>query len=196
MKETDFSKLNGSTQDIDRLKELYANHEHMPYVSPERDLALWLDKVAMNSGEAVPKRNMVQTPEGYLPGHMIILWRVQFGTYDNTTTISKYFEYDYGIDAKADIEDLIEDSLVMVMTAKESLTYLTAPLLKKWLKDKSVTGFSKMKKDELTEAVREAYTEDELANKFSLRGYYLSEAGEKVLANNPEAVDKHPKKKY
>ncbi|MGO4928165.1 hypothetical protein ACTQ5J_06170 [Fundicoccus sp. Sow4_F4] len=196
MKETDFSKLNGSAADIQYLKELYANHEHMPYISPERDLALWLDKAAMSSGEAVPKRNMVKTPEGYLPGHMIILWRVQFGTYDNTTVISKYFEYDYGIDAKADIEDLIEDGLVMVMTAKESLTYMTAPLLKKWLKDKSVTVFSKMKKDELIEAVREAYTEEELAKKFTLRGYYLSEAGEKVLANNPAVIDKHPKKKY
>lgn len=196
MKETDFSKLNGSAEDIKRLKTLYANHEHMPYVSPERDLALWLDKAAMSSGELVPKRNMVKTPEGYLPGHMIILWRVQFGTYDNTTSISKYFEYDYGIDAKADIEDLIDDGLVNVMTAKESLTYMTAPLLKKWLKDKGVTGFSKLKKDELVEAVREAYTEEELAKKFALRGYYLSEAGEKVLANNPDPVDKHPKKKY
>lgn len=196
MKETDFSKLNGSAEDIKRLKELYADHDFMPYVSPERDLSLWLDKAAMNSGEAVPKRNMVKTPEGYLPGHIIILWRVQFGTYDNTTVISKYFEYDYGIDAKADIEDLLEDGLVLVMTAKESLTYLTAPLLKKWLKDKGVSGFSKMKKEALMNAVREAYTEEELAQKFALRGYYLSEAGEAVLANNPEVIDKHPKKKY
>lgn len=196
MKETDFSKLTGSPNDIERLKELYAGHEHMPYISPERDLALWLDKVAMNPGETVPKRNMVKTSEGYLPGHLIILWRVQFGTYDNTTVISKYFEYDYGIDAKADIEDLIGDGLVKVMTAKESLSYLTAPLLKKWLKDKGVTGYSKMKKDQLMEAVREAYSENELANKFTLRGYYLSETGEKVLANNPAVIDKHPKKKY
>lgn len=196
MKETDFSKLKGSVEDIRRLKELYANHERMPYVSPERDLALWLDKAAMNAGEIVPKRNMLQTPEGYLPGHLIILWRVQFGTYDNTTVISKYFEYDYGIDAKADIEELIEDGLVKVMTAKESLIYMTAPLLKKWLKDKDVTGFSKLKKNELVEAVRDVYSEDDLASKFSLRGYYLTDAGEQVLANNPEAVDKHPKKKY
>lgn len=196
MKETDFSTLNGSAENIDRLKALYANHEHMPYVSPTRDLALWLDKAAMNSGEAVPKRNMLQTPEGYLPGHIIILWRVQFGTYDNQTTISKYFEYDYGIDAKADIEELIADGLVEEMSAKESLIYMTAPLLKKWLKDKAVNGFSKLKKDQLVHAVQTNYTEEELAEKFALRGYRLSLIGETVLANNPAVIDKHPKKKY
>lgn len=196
MKHTDFSQLNGSPADVERLKQLYAQHEHMPYVSPQRDLALWLDKAAMTSGEAVPKRNMLKTEEGYLPGHIIILWRVQFGTYDNQTVISKYFEYDYGIDAKADIEDLIKDGLVDVMTAKESLIYMTAPLLKKWLKDKEVAGYSKFKKDELVAAVQTAYTEEEIGQKFALRGYRLTEKGEQVLANNQYVIDKHPKKKF
>lgn len=196
MKKTDFAALDGTAEEVARLKEIYANYDEMPYVSPARNLAKWLDQVELSSGQTVPKRNMVRLEEDLLAGHLIILWRVRFGTYDNTTTISKYFEYDYGIDAKSDIEMLIERGLVAVMTAKESLTYLTAPQLKKWLKDKNIAGFSKLKKHELIEAVREAYSEEELAEKFSLRGYTLTEAGERVLANHDDVIDKHPKKKY
>ena len=196
MKKTDFATLNGTADEIARVKEIYANHDEMPYISPNRDLTQWLNQVELSSGQTVPKRNMVRLGEDLLPGHIIILWRVRFGTYDNTTVISKYFEYDYGIDAKSDIEVLINRGLVAVMTAKESLTYLTAPQLKKWLKEKNIAGFSKFKKQELMGAVRQAYAEEELAEKFSLRGYTLTEAGEKVLNNHDEVIDKHPKKKY
>lgn len=196
MKKTDFATLNGTADEIARVKEIYANHDEMPYISPNRDLTQWLNQVELSSGQTVPKRNMVRLGEDLLPGHIIILWRVRFGTYDNTTVISKYFEYDYGIDAKSDIEVLINRGLVAVMTAKESLTYLTAPQLKKWLKEKNIAGFSKFKKQELMDAVRQAYAEEELAEKFSLRGYTLTEAGEKVLNNHDEVIDKHPKKKY
>lgn len=196
MTTSDVLTLNGSPEEIAKVKEIYAKHDEMPYISPQRDLTEWLNQVELSSGKTVPQRNMIRLEEDLLPGHIIILWRVRFGTYDNTTVISKYFEYDYGIDAKADIELLIDRGLVDVMSAKESLVYLTAPQLKQWLKEKNVAGIAKMKKADLMDAIREAYTEDELAEKFTLRGYKLTAAGEKVLDNHDEVIDKHPKKKY
>lgn len=196
MTASDFATLNGSPEEIAKVTEIYAKHDEMPYISPQRDLTEWLNQVEISSGKTVPQRNMVRLEEDLLAGHIIILWRIRFGTYDNTTVISKYFEYDYGIDAKADIELLIDRGLVDVMSAKESLIYLTAPQLKQWLKEKNVAGVSKMKKNDLMDAVREAFTEEELAEKFTLRGYKLTEAGEAVLDNHDEVIDKHPKKKY
>lgn len=194
--EHDYSQLNGSPEQIAAVKDLYAGHDELPYISPKRDLADYLEKITVTSGQTVPKRNMVRLEEDLLPGHIIILWRVQFGTYTNKTVISKYFEYDYGIDAKSDIEILIDRGYVREMSAKESLIYLTAQMLKKWLKEKGVKGYSKLSKDELMDAVREKFTEEELAEKYSERGYALTDSGEAVLDDYPEVIDKHPKKKY
>lgn len=192
----DYSQLNGTKEDIERVLELYENHDELPYISPKRDLSKWLEKLAVSSESLVPKRNMVRLEEDLLAGHIIILWRVQFGTYTLTTVISKYFEYDYGIDAKSDIEILIDRVFVEVMSASDSLTYLTAPMLKQWLKEKGIKGYSKLSKAELMEAVRQNYTEEELAEKYTERGYRLTPSGEDVLENHPEVIDKHPKKKY
>lgn len=192
----DYSQLNGTREDIERVLELYENHDELPYISPKRDLSKWLEKLAVSSESLVPKRNMVRLEEDLLAGHIIILWRVQFGTYTLTTVISKYFEYDYGIDAKSDIEILIDRGFVEVMSASDSLTYLTAPMLKQWLKEKGIKGYSKLSKAELMEAVRQNYTEEELAEKYTERGYRLTPSGEDVLENHPEVIDKHPKKKY
>ena len=63
---------------LDKIKEKYAQHPEMPYISPERNLAAWLEEVDTSSNKLVPKRNMIRLDGGYLPGHIIILWRVQF----------------------------------------------------------------------------------------------------------------------
>lgn len=179
-----------------KLRQLYQSHAEFPYISPERDIAEFLEEVAISSGKLVPKRNMIRVSEGYLPGHLILLWRIQFGTYTNETVISKYFEYSYGIDAQKELELLIHDGLVVEDTALASLTHLPAGKLKLLLKEKGVKGLSKMKREDLDKIIAEEFTEEELARQFSIRGYHLSKEGEALLNRYPEIIAKHPQKKF
>lgn len=181
---------------LDKIKEKYAQHPEMPYISPERNLAAWLEKVETSSNKLVPKRNMIRLDEGYLPGHIIILWRVQFGTYTNETVISKYFEYKYGIDAKKEMDILIQDGYVIELGALDSLEFQTAGQLKNYLKNKGIHGYSKMTKAQLVEAIQEHFSEEELGNLFTIRKYKLTNKGEILLTKYPEIIEKHPKKKF
>lgn len=185
--------LNGSPATIKKIKELYQDHAEFPYISPERPLDDWLEEVSLKGSGLVPKRNMVRTEEGLLPGHIILLWRVSHGTYTVGHWITKYFEYDYGIDGN-DIDWLVETGYVRLMTAKESLIYATSPYLKKLLKDKGVKGFSKMKKEELLTRIAETYLEEELLDLIQTRGYALTDKGQAALTNNQAVINKHPKK--
>ena len=69
-----------------RIAEMYNDYEVKPYISPERDLATWLLEA-----KPVPKRNMVRLEEGLLPGDIILLWRINFGTFETTTPLFKVF---------------------------------------------------------------------------------------------------------
>ncbi|MBS4461578.1 hypothetical protein JXA27_03200 [Aerococcaceae bacterium zg-B36] len=180
----------------EQIKALYAQHQEMPYINPNRDLESWLNEVKTSSNKLVPKRNMIRLEEGYLPGHIIILWRVQFGTYTNETTISKYFEYSYGIDAKKELDVLIQNGYVIELSAFDSLDFQTAGQLKAYLKDKNISGLTKLKKHELEELIRTHFTEEELSTYFTIRKYALTPAGETLLNNHSEVIDKHPKKKF
>ena len=62
------------------------------------------------------------------------------------------------------------------------------------LKQKGIKGLSKLKAAELDEALKENFSEEELANTFSIRGYALTKKGKQALLNNQEVVDRHPKK--
>ena len=75
------------------LEKFYKDHKVKPSISPERDLDAWL----LNS-KPVPKRNMELLEDKLLAGDIILLWRIQFGTFTTETWFPKYFEYTYGID--------------------------------------------------------------------------------------------------
>lgn len=179
-----------------QVMELYRNHAEIPYISPERDLKKWLEEATLSSGKLVPKRNMIRLEEGLLPGHIIVLWRIQFGTYTNETPISKYFEYTYGVDGKQAVKDLLEQGYAVELSAHDSLDQISAPLLRKILKSKSVPNISKMKKEELEVAIHKYISEEELGQHFSVRQYALTKQGQQLLNAHPEVVDKHPKKKF
>lgn len=179
-----------------QVERIYQAHEEMPYISPNRDLATWLEEAALSSSKLVPKRNMIRLTEGVLPGDIIILWRVQFGTYTNETVISKYFEYLYGIDARAAIQDLQQQGYVVQLSAHESLNQITAPLLRKILKEKGIANLAKLKKPELEALIHEKVSEEELGAYFTVRQYVLTPSGEQLLANHPEVIAKHPQKKF
>ncbi|HEM6172965.1 TPA: hypothetical protein U2C66_000963 [Streptococcus suis] len=153
-----------------RVEEMYKDHEVKPYISPERDLAAWLLEA-----KPVPKRNMVRLEEGILPGDIILLWRISLGSFETTTPYSKYFEYMYGINGPAHMEQLIADGYAYVESAFDSLDHITSTAKKNILKDN--------------------LTEEKLAPYFTVRGYALTEKGRAALYNHPEVLAKHPMKK-
>lgn len=173
-----------------RIEEMYREHQVKPYISPERDLESWLLEA-----KPVPKRNMVRLEEGLLPGDIILLWRINFGTFETTTPYSKYFEYMYGINGPAHMEQLLADGYAHMESAFDSLDHITSTAKKNILKAEGVAGLSKMKAADLDLALREHLTEERLASYFSVRGYALTEKGRAALENHPEVIDKHPKKK-
>ena len=174
-----------------RIKALYQHHQVQPYIAPDRDLAAWLLEP-----KPVPKRNMVPLKDGLLAGDIILLWRVHFGTFTTKTPYSKYFEYLYGIHGPSHMEQLLAAGYVEMETAFDSLDHITSTAKKAILKSQGITGLSKMKAADLDQALREHVTEDQLAPYFSVRGYALTEKGQRTLSQHPEVIDRHPKKKF
>jgi len=64
---------------------MYEDYTIKPYISPDRDP----NEVV----KPVPKRNMEPLADGLLAGDIILLWRINFGTFTNETWYPKYFEY-------------------------------------------------------------------------------------------------------
>lgn len=188
--------LDLENEQVQKALSLYDDHSETPYISPERDLSAWLKQVEIGSESLVPKRNTVRLDDDLLPGHIILLWRIQFGTFTNDSVYPKYFEYDYGINAHQALEEVQAKGYSRQLSPFESLTYLNGAHLKSLLKSKHVTGLSKLKKADLMDKTREVFSEEELSPLFELRGFELTESGKNVLEKYNEVVDKHPKKKY
>lgn len=51
-----------------------------------------------------------------------------------------------------------------------------------------------MKATNLNQALHEHFSEEELANHFSIRGYKLTPKGEEILEQYKDIIDRHPKK--
>ena len=83
--------------------------------------------------------------EDLLAGAIILLWRINFGTFTTETWFPKYFEYTYGIDAPKHLKTLVEKGYAVIETAFDSLDHLNATMKKSILKSKEITGLSKMK---------------------------------------------------
>jgi len=178
-------------EQLEKVREIYINHNELPYISPERNLEQWLKKANITSSEKVPKRNMERTEEGLLPGDIILLWRISLGTYTTLPDFPKYFEYDYGINAPLHLEQLVKEGYAYLQSPKESLPLINKADLKIILAEKELKAPTKFKKDELVEYVKNQFTEDELELLVDVRGYRLTEKGEKALKNNSFVVDKH-----
>ena len=56
---------------------MYEDYMIKPYVSPDRD--------PKEGVKPVPKRNMEPLADGLLAGDIILLWRINFGTFTNET---------------------------------------------------------------------------------------------------------------
>lgn len=53
-----------------------------------------------------------------------------------------------------------------------------------------------MKAADVDQALKDHLTEEELGSFFKVRGYALTEKGEKAIEDNPQVIDRHPKKKF
>ena len=192
-----------TAEQVAAVEHLYRNHRSLPYISPERDLAAWLEEVELSSSKAVPKWALepvanIELYGGYLfevtAGDIILLWRVGFDTFTTQSWFPKYFEYTYGIDAAFDLRMLVEAGFVEVESAAGSLDLVTAPALRKALKDAGVNGLSGVKKAELTGLAREHLSPAQLEDATPVRSYKLTTAGHALLDARPAVVAKHPKK--
>ena len=62
------------------------------------------------------------------------------------------------------------------------------------LKKKEVVGLSKMKAADLNQALADHFTEEELAQEFTVRGYQLTERGKQALKDYQAIIGRLPKK--
>ena len=156
-----------TAEQVAAVEHLYRNHRSLPYISPERDLAAWLEEVGVSSSKAVPKWALepvanIELYGGYLfevtAGDIILLWRISFDTFTTQSWFPKYFEHTYGIDAAFDLRMLVEAGLVEIGSATDSLDLMTAPALRKALKDAGVNGLSSAKKADLDDVIDTSWT--------------------------------------
>ena len=171
------------------LEKIYKDHQIKPYISPNRDIETWL----LNP-KPVPKRNMELLEDNLLAGDIILLWRINFGTFTTETWFPKYFEYTYGIDAPKNLETLVEKGYALVETAFDSLDHLNGTMKKNILKKKGITGLSKNEGCRPESSSSCPFSEEELAGHFSIRGYRLTPKGEQSLKDHQAIIDRHPKK--
>lgn len=113
-----------------------------------------------------------------------ILWKCALLKYSNS----------YGIDIPKHLDTLVEKGYAIIETAFDSLYHLNATMKKSILKKKGVTGLSKMKATELNQVLHDHFSEEELANFFSIRSYKLTPKGEQALKDHQAIIDRHPKK--
>lgn len=176
---------------VNRVTEIYKDYPEIPYVSPDRDMESWLEMVSLFNN-IVPKDNMNRLPENLLPGHILLLWKVNFNNFTNITPIPSYFEYQYGIDGQTEIQNLVIKHYISVSSASNSLKYMTIAQLKEILQEKNIKA--KRLKDEIILQVRENWTDQQLENKLHIRGYELTSKGKEILKKYQNIVDKHTNK--
>lgn len=172
-------------------KDWYGDYPKKPYVSADRDLS------QEGPGfKPVPRRNMEDLGDGLLAGDIILLWRVGFGTFTTDSVMPKYLEYTYGIEGFTNLKVLVDKGYVLKADAFGSLAHINGPQKKAILKNKGVAGLSKLKSADLDQALALHMTEEELADAFDVRGYLLTDKGQKALAANQAVIDRHPQKKF
>ena len=49
-------------EQVAAVEQLYRSHRNLPYISPERDLAAWLEEVGVSSSKAVRSGRLSRSP--------------------------------------------------------------------------------------------------------------------------------------
>ena len=145
----------------------------------------------------IPAKNLIPFENGLLPGDVILLWRINFGTFRTDSVFPKYFRETYGIDAPKNLQNLIDNGYVGVQDIWAAIEdFATVGWMRKILTEAGMKGLSKENRGGLLDLVEVTFSKDELEAIFDVRGYYLTEKGEQALRDGQSAVDRHPKRKY
>ena len=89
---------------------------------------------------------------------------------------------------------MVDKGYAVIESAFDSLDQINATMKKAILKKKGVAGLSKMKAADLNQALANYFTEEELAQEFTVWGFQLTEKGKQALKEHQAIIDHHPKK--
>ena len=166
----------------------YADFDEKPYISEERDFNDWEYRVKMFPKMLVQKEMMIKNDDDFLPGEILLLWHLTKNK-NTSSDIPGYFEFKYGINYKEVIQDYIDNSYMELTSDEDSLKYLTIQQLKDILKqsNKKVTG----NKNHLIERIITHISKIEYKDFINVRGYCLTNKGEKLIAKNNHIIENH-----
>lgn len=169
--------------------KVYEDYPEQPYIALDRDVNDWEKYPEKYPYSKVEKNQMIRLKEGVLPGDFIMLWRIGFDNFTNETVIPAYFEYRYGINDQTSKQLLMDLGYMYEGDVLETLPLITAPVLKRILKDKGLSTSGK--KDDLVERVTQLVDKEELSQIITLRRYVITKSGRKLLNKYPEIIQKH-----
>lgn len=167
---------------------VYRDYPEVPYLSPDRDVEAWERTPEKFPYGVVARTQMKRLPEGLLPGHIIMLWRVHFGTFTTNSFFPRYFEYRYGVDGREVLNTLTEKGYIRLSSARESADLLSVPFLKRLLVAHGLPTSGK--KAELLEQYRKL-SDKEIEGEFDERRYVITPEGSTVLARYDNIIQRH-----
>lgn len=176
-----------TTNNKEKNHELYSDYPEKPYISPERNMKDWLERVSLFPGMIVDKKMMIRNEDGLLPGEILFLWWLD--NKKENATIPVYFEYEYGIDGIKTKAMFQEIGYIRKTDTIESLQLHTIPELKNILTLLSLpkTG----KKDVLIQRITDSTDERDIQPLLMNSGFKLTDAGAKYLHQHFEIVNYH-----
>ena len=137
----------------------------------------------------IPAKNLEKLSNGLLPGDIILLWRIDFGTFTTESWFPKYFTQDYGIDAPAHLRELLAQGYVELDDIYSTLeAHVSGEKIREVLFERLGKKFSGASKLELLDLAEMTFSQKELEESFEIRGYSLTEKGEKALQEGAEVV--------
>lgn len=92
-----------------KIPQYYRDYPEIPYISPDRDMEDWNEKVSMFPNMLVKREMMVRNEDGLLPGHVYMLYWLN--KYSNKR-IPAYFEYKYGLNFENELDFLQSKGLL------------------------------------------------------------------------------------
>lgn len=178
---------------MSQISKVYEGYANQPYISDERDLAMWEVYPERFPYAKVEKKQMILLEEGLFPGDIILLWRIGFLNFTNESWFPDYFEYRYGVNPIESIERLKEKGCIVIGNVFDSLGTINAPTIKHILKDKGlkVTG----KKQDLIQRLLENVSEEDLSDYIQTRLYLPTSNGLDLISKYDAIIQKHGPKK-
>lgn len=169
--------------------QVYADYPETPYISPCRDLEAWQRTPEKFPYGIVARSQMERLPEGILPGHIVMLWRVHFGTFTTDSFFPRYLEYRYGVEGRETLATLQDKGYIRLSRARESADLLSVAVLKRLLAARGLAV--RGKKADLLARYRDNVSDQEMEDDFDERRYAMTPEGTKVLARYDDLIRKH-----